>query len=112
MPNPKGKLLPGLYVDVTITVEHQDVWTLPASAVVTKEDESFCYRLENGKAVRTPLQLGLSAGGLVEVLKKQVKPAKPGEEKVWEDFTGKEEVITSNPSTLTSGQAVAVSHNP
>jgi RND family efflux transporter MFP subunit len=112
LPNPKGKLLPGLYVDVTITVEHQDVWTLPASAVVTKEDESFCYRLENGKAVRTPLQLGLSAGGLVEVLKKQVKPAKPGEEKVWEDFTGKEEVITSNPSTLTSGQAVAVSHNP
>jgi hypothetical protein len=48
---------------------------------------------------------------LVEVLKKQVKTSKPGEEKVWEDFTG-EEVITSNPSTLTDGQAVAVSRNP
>ena len=112
LPNPKGTLLPGLYVDVTITVEHRGVWTLPASAVVTKEDESFCYRCENGKAVRTPLQLGLSGGGLVEVLKKQVKLSKPGQEKVWEDFTGEEEVITSNPSTLTDGQAVAVSHTP
>ena len=79
MPNPEGKLLPGLYVDVTITVEHRDVWTLPASAVVTGEDESFCYRLESVKAVRTPLQLGLSGGGLVEVLKKQLKSTKPGE---------------------------------
>jgi hypothetical protein len=33
LPNPEGKLLPGLYVDVTITVEHRDVWALPASAV-------------------------------------------------------------------------------
>ena len=49
---------------------------------------------------------------LVEVLKKQVKLSKPGQEKVWEDFTGEEEVITSNPSTLTDGQAVAVSHTP
>jgi RND family efflux transporter MFP subunit len=112
LPNPKGKLPPGLYVDVTITVEHQDVWTLPESAVVTGEDESFCYRLEGGKAVRTPLQLGLSGGGLVEILKKQVRPARAGEEKVWEDFTGEEKVITSNPSTLTDGQAMAVSRNP
>ena len=93
-------------------MEHRGVWTLPASAVVTKEDESFCYRWDNGKAVRTPLQLGLSGGGLVEVLKKQVKLSKPGQEKVWEDCTGEEEVITSNPSTLTDGQAVAVSHTP
>jgi hypothetical protein len=49
---------------------------------------------------------------LVEILKKQMKPAKPGEEKVWEDFTGEEEVITSNPSTLTDGQAMVVSRNP
>jgi multidrug efflux pump subunit AcrA (membrane-fusion protein) len=112
LPNPEGALLPGLYVDVTITVEHRDVWTLPASAVVTKEDESFCYRLENGKTVRTPLRLGLSGGGLAEILKKQMKASKPGVEKVWEDFTGREEVITSSPSTLTNGQAVVVSHNP
>ena len=58
MSNPEGELLPGLYVDVTITVEHWDVWTLPASAVVTGEDESFCYRLESGKAVRTPSSSG------------------------------------------------------
>ena len=112
LPNPEGKLLPGLYVDVTITVEHRDVWALPASAVVTKEDESFCYRWENGKAVRTPLRLGLSGGGLVEVLKIQLKPVRSGGQKVWEDVTGKEEIITSNLSAMTDGQAVVVSHNP
>ena len=35
-----------------------------------------------------------------------------GGEVVWEDFTGQEEIITSNPSALTDGQAVAAPHGP
>jgi RND family efflux transporter MFP subunit len=108
LPNPKGTLLPGLYVDVTITVEHRDVWTLPVSAVVTKEDESFCYLLESGKAVRTSLQLGMRGDGLIEVLKIQTKPARQGEEKTWEDITGTEEIIKSDSSQLKEGQTVEV----
>src|SRR5206468_1587182 len=39
LPNPRGRLLPGMYVQATITVQHPDVWTLPAGAVVTDGDQ-------------------------------------------------------------------------
>jgi len=108
LPNPGGRLPPGLYIDVTITVEHRHVWTLPESAVVTKEDEIFCYRLESGKVMRTPLQLGLRGNGLVEILKNQTKPSKSGEQRIWEDLTGEEEIIESNAAELKDGQTVEV----
>jgi RND family efflux transporter MFP subunit len=105
VPNPKGKLLPGMYVQATITVRHPDVWTLPASAVLTEGEETFCYRVEGGKAVRTPLQVGLRGGGLVEVVKKRTKAPSPGEEGRWEGFTGEEEVV-SDPAGVSDGQPV------
>jgi RND family efflux transporter MFP subunit len=108
LPNLQGKLIPGMYVDVTLVVEHKDVWTLPASAVLTEEDQPICYRQEVGKAIRTPLRVGLRGDGLVEVLKKQVKGSDPGTEGVWEDFTGKEEVISSGVAGLKDGQRVSV----
>src|SRR5262249_33016157 len=37
LPNPAGDLVPGTYVDVTITPERRNVWTLPESAVVVTE---------------------------------------------------------------------------
>jgi RND family efflux transporter MFP subunit len=107
LPNPERKLLPGMYVDVTIVVEHRDVRTLPESAVVmTEEGQTFCYLLQGDKAVRTAVRVGLTSDRIIEVLKKQ----KPGKGREWEDFTGQEDVIISNPATLTEGQAVTVSH--
>jgi RND family efflux transporter MFP subunit len=101
LPNPEGKLLPGMYVDVTITTQRRNVWTLPASAVVPTQEQSYCYRLEDGKAIRTPVQVGLSGGGLIEVRKQRVKAA-------WEDFTGEEKIIKSGVADLKDGQAVEV----
>jgi RND family efflux transporter MFP subunit len=109
LPNPKETLLPGLYVDVTITVEHRNVWTLPTSTVVMKEDESFCYRLESGKAVRTPIQVGLRGDKLVEVLKKQTMSASSTSGGAWEDFTGAEEIILGDVGALKDGQPVSAS---
>jgi RND family efflux transporter MFP subunit len=106
LPNPQGKLLPGMYVQSTITVEHRNVWTLPAVAVVTEGEQTFCYRVENGKALRTPLQIGLAGGGLIEVLKKQVPAISPGGEAKWEDFTGDELIVASSPTALSDGQGV------
>jgi RND family efflux transporter MFP subunit len=107
LPNPERKLLPGMYVDVTIVVEHRDVWALPESAVVvTEEGQTFCYLLKGDKAVRTAVRVGLTGDRLIEVLKMQ----KPGKGSAWDDFTGEEDVITSNPGTLTDGQVVTVSH--
>jgi RND family efflux transporter MFP subunit len=108
LPNPEGKLLPGMYVQATITVEHANVWTLPASALAAEGSQMICYRLENGKAVRTPLQVGLRGGGLVEVIKKQVKAVHAGEEGRWEPITGEDMIVANDPELLHDGQAVQV----
>jgi RND family efflux transporter MFP subunit len=106
VPNPGSKLLPGMYVEATITVQHPDTWTLPAAAVLTEGEQTFSYRVENGKAIRTPLQVGLRGGSLVEVLKMQTAGASPGEERRWEDITGQEEVLIAPAGSLSEGQAV------
>jgi RND family efflux transporter MFP subunit len=108
LPNPEGKLLPGMYVNATIIAEHKNVWSLPATAVASQGEQAFCYRVQNGKTVRTPIQVGLRGNELVEVLKKQTNPAKAAEEARWEDFTGEEVVVASDPASLADGQAVSV----
>jgi len=94
LPNEDGKLLPGMYFYATLTTEHADVWALPDSAVVTQGDGTFVYRVEGGKAVRTPVQVGLSGGGFVEVLRLGGK-----------DVAGGEQVVKSA-AGVTDGQAV------
>jgi RND family efflux transporter MFP subunit len=116
LPNAEGRLKPGLYVTVTIVAEHKNVWSLPATAVVTRGEQAFCYRMENSKAVRTPIQVGLrgneKSDGWVEVLKKQMKPAVAGEEARWEDWSGAEAIVASDPSSLTDGQALTPAAKP
>src|SRR5262249_44835443 len=70
LPNPEGRLLPGMYVSVTIVAERKNVWALPAAAVATQGERHFCFRVEGGRAVRTPVRVGLRGADLVEVLKK------------------------------------------
>jgi RND family efflux transporter MFP subunit len=106
VPNPDRRLLPGSYVQARITVEHPNAWALPEAAVRTEGDQTFCYTVEGGKAVRTPLQVGLRGGGLVEVLKKQVRSPSGGEEGRWEALTGAEEVVAGDAGSLSDGQPV------
>jgi RND family efflux transporter MFP subunit len=105
VPNPGHRLKPGMYVQARITVEHRDVWTLPAAAVLTEGDQTFCYTVAGGQAVRTPLQVGLRGGGLVEVLKKQARPS-GGAEGPWEAISGAEEVVAGNAAALRDGQPI------
>jgi RND family efflux transporter MFP subunit len=114
LPNDDGKLLPGTFVTATIIVEHKNVWALPASAVVTKGEQTFCYRVENGKAVRTPIQVGLPGNepdnARVEVLKKQSSASRSGAPQ-WEVVTGAEVVVESPPGELMDGQVVDVARD-
>jgi len=105
VPNPRGELRSGMYAYATILVEHPRTWTVPASSIVTQGDQAFLYRVENGKAVRTAVEVGLREGPVVEVLRKQVKLP---QETVWEEFTGREEIVTTQAATLTDGQTVSV----
>ncbi len=115
LPNRDEKLLPGMFVNATIVVEHKDVWTLPATAVVTQGDRTFCYRVEDGKAVRTPIQVGLRGNEpdheRVEVLRQQRKPATSAGEGKWQDLTGEEVIVAKDVASLTDGQAVSVPAN-
>jgi multidrug efflux pump subunit AcrA (membrane-fusion protein) len=101
-----GKLRPGMYAYVTLTGEHRRVWTLPASALVTKDNEVSCFLVRDGKAVRTPVQTGLGDGKRVEVFQVWRKWDSGGKP-VWQDVTGKERVI-SNPEKLTDGQTIEI----
>jgi HlyD family secretion protein len=96
LPNPDAKLLPGMYAYGKVLIERPATRVLPEAAVVEIGNESCCYLYEHGKAVKTPLQVGLSSDGWVEVLKKKV-----GHD--WTDFTGDESVISGDLSELTDG---------
>jgi multidrug efflux pump subunit AcrA (membrane-fusion protein) len=112
--NAGGKLRPGMYAYATITALRPQVWTLPASAVVTEGDvtqgyQTYAYLVKDGKAWRTPLEVGARDPQRVEVLKRQTRPTRPGEPGGWEEITGREEVVASNPSGLADGQPILAS---
>jgi HlyD family secretion protein len=102
----RRKLLPGMYVQASITVQHAQVWTLPDTAIRTVGDQTFCYRIVKDKAVRTPLQLGLRGDKLVEVLQMKLPLGGDGAQGEWAQFTGQEEIVASDLDALSDGQTV------
>jgi multidrug efflux pump subunit AcrA (membrane-fusion protein) len=102
-----GKLRPGMYAYVTLTTEHHQVWTLPASALVTKDNQVSCFVVRGGKAVKTAVRIGSGDGKRVEVFQVQRKRDSAGK-LLWQDVTGNERVIR-NPEKVTDGQPIRVS---
>jgi hypothetical protein len=88
LPNKDGRLRPGMYAYATITIVHKDVWAVPASALVTKDHQTFCRLMVDGKATLTPVLVSLQDSQFIEVIKKRAAEAEGG----WQDFTGKEEL--------------------
>ena len=69
LPNAEGKLRPGMYAQITIIlVEHEHACIVPASAVVSQEDRTWCFVVENGFALRKAVTLGIKSGAAVEIL--------------------------------------------
>ncbi len=106
---PAGDLVrPGMYASAVIRVEHPAAWTLPAGAVVVKDEEAFCYQVENGTVRRTPIRVGARNGTHVEVLELQTAATTSAIEPRWQPFTGSEQVVLSDPAALKDGEAVHV----
>jgi len=105
LPNRDGRLRPGLYATARITVERSGALTLPTSAILTQDDEPAVFRVEDGRAVRMPVKLGVRQGDRVEVLRKQTAGPRHGQPATWAGFTG-DEVIANRPGSLTDGQEV------
>src|SRR5262249_61823243 len=117
LPNPDGRLRPGMYAYATLNTARSNVLTLPASAVGTQGDvnvgyQTFCWIVEQGTVRGTSIETGARNDRLVEVVKKQVPGAGPDKEPRWEAFSGTEEVVQGDLAGLKDGQEVRLAQKP
>jgi HlyD family secretion protein len=101
LPNKDKRILPGMYAYGLVEIDCKNALTVPSDAVVEIGNEYCCYLYEDGKAVRTPLQTGLTDHNHVQVFKKKVKDR-------WVAFNGDEEIILSDLAALRDGEKVRV----
>jgi RND family efflux transporter MFP subunit len=96
--NPESRLRPGMYATARLTLdERPDALTLPSAAVVRQDKEAFCYRLVDGKAVKTALQLGIRVLDDIEIAG---------------GLSDNDQVILNKATTLKDGQSVEVAKPP
>jgi HlyD family secretion protein len=107
LPNPKSELLPGMYAYVKLLIERPEVRAVPVAALTYSGEKTYCFRHEDGRAVRTEVQTGVSDGEWMEVTNLQLPTAADGSEP-WAPVTGKEELILGDLSVLTDGSPVEV----
>ena len=69
LPNKGNKLRPGLFARVSLVLERREnILVAPEQAIVPLGQTPFVYRVVDGKAVMTPVKLGLRRPGRVEIL--------------------------------------------
>lgn len=102
LPNPDHRLLPGMFAYVTITPTRPNVWTLPVAAIAASGDNTYCYRVEEGHARRTRIQVGLAGDDLVEVTKIEEGE---GSKTRWRDMSGNDQFL----ATVPPGEPIEVS---
>jgi HlyD family secretion protein len=107
LPNPKGDFVPGMYAYGSVLIERPDVRALPVSTITQIGNQTWCYLAVDGKAVRTPVQTGVSDGSWIEVTGKLVRAA-GSSEGTWEAFDGTEAVIDGDLSEISDGVLVTV----
>ena len=67
--NPDTSLRPGMFARVRlITRDAQDAMVLPEQALVPQGDQQFVFRIVDGKAVRTKVEVGQRRDAKVEIL--------------------------------------------
>ena len=71
IPNPDRKLSPGFFVLVTLSVAtHPDAVVIPEEAVLSEEGVYYCFRVEEGRAIKADITPGIRLkGGMIEIKK-------------------------------------------
>ena len=95
-----GELRPGSYVYGEIVIRRPSVYTLPQQTLVVAGNDTYCYRLQSGKAVKTQAETGLSDGTWTEIVGMNI-------DGVWKDVAADCRVISGDLTDLVDGQAVA-----
>ena len=68
VPNPDGRLSPGLFARIRIVIEERpEALLVPEAAIFQDGGRLYVYRIEEGRAVKTPVQIGLRRPGDVEI---------------------------------------------
>ncbi len=77
IPNPKGRLRPGMYASVQLELERKrDALTIPAEALVVEKTKNSVFTVADGKAKKVPVKVGFNDGVAVEVVE-GIKPDEP-----------------------------------
>jgi RND family efflux transporter MFP subunit len=98
-------LRPGMYVYVTVFIHRPGVYALPQQALAVSGNQTYCYLVKDGKAVKTPIDTALSDGKWVEVNKMKIDVP-------WVKVSGEEQVVVGDLTELVDGQAVQVEQRP
>ncbi|MBU6402334.1 MAG: efflux RND transporter periplasmic adaptor subunit, partial [Verrucomicrobia bacterium] len=70
LPNPAGELRPGMYARVRLELEHKsDALLVPAPALLVEKAGTSVFTIANGKARKTPVQVGFTDPVNVEILR-------------------------------------------
>jgi multidrug efflux pump subunit AcrA (membrane-fusion protein) len=107
LPNPGSQLLPGMYAYAKVIIERPGVRALPLAALSYSGDQTFCWKYENGHAVRAETRTGVSDGKWIEVTSLQLSETPDGADP-WVPVSGSEQVIVGDISILADGAPVQV----
>lgn len=92
LPNPDRALKGGMFARVELLVGvHADALQIPIDAVTRLETDQYVYTVQDGKARKAPVVLGIQSDGLVEIVK---------------GLAGTEPVIVSGKDLVTDGVKV------
>jgi HlyD family secretion protein len=110
LPNPDGKLLPGMYAYGKVIIERPGVRALPLNALSYSGEQTFCWINESGHSVRTEIQTGVSNGEWIEVTNRKRPGTREGTigESIWAPIDGHEQVILGDLTILSDGGPVQI----
>jgi HlyD family secretion protein len=105
--NPNSQLLPGMYAYAKVIIERPNVRALPLAALTHSGEKTYCWKYDNGKALRAEVQTGVSDGEWIEVTNLELSPSPTGADP-FAPVNGSEQVILGDLSILADGAPVEV----
>ncbi len=68
LPNPDGRLRPGLFVRISLVLnERDDAMQVPEQALIPQGQDQFVFKVVDGKAALTKVEVGIRRDGMAEI---------------------------------------------